>query len=97
MGQLSTLFPSRYGAYVGFMKFNESVEDGLRRVFKLPPVVSAKGVKLDLGPCEEDGAMRGRQIPFYLPFLPFTFKDRPYVFRWAREGQTLSLRLNGEM
>ena len=29
-----------YGAYVGFMKFNEPVEDSLRSLFKLPKIVS---------------------------------------------------------
>ena len=28
-----------YGAYVGFMKFNESVEDYLRSLLKLPKIV----------------------------------------------------------
>lgn len=27
-----------YGAYVGFMKFNESVEDAMRKLFQLPPI-----------------------------------------------------------
>ena len=29
-----------YGAYVGFMKFNEPVEDSLRSLFNLPKIVS---------------------------------------------------------
>ena len=29
-----------YIAYVSFMKFNEPVEDALRKIFKLPPSVS---------------------------------------------------------
>ena len=29
-----------YFAYVGFMKFNEPAEDGLRKLLKLDPVVS---------------------------------------------------------
>ena len=32
-----------YGAYVGFMKFNEPVEDSLRSLFKLPKIVSRLG------------------------------------------------------
>ena len=34
-----------YLAYVGFMKFNEDVEDGLRKLFKLKSVVSFKSFK----------------------------------------------------
>jgi hypothetical protein len=30
-----------YGAYVGFMKFNETAEDALRKLFRLPPSVSS--------------------------------------------------------
>ncbi len=38
-------FSRRYGAYVSFMKFNESVEDGLRKCFHLPTVVSKTSEK----------------------------------------------------
>ena len=29
-----------YGVYVSFMKFNEPMEDALRKLFRLPPSVS---------------------------------------------------------
>ena len=46
-----------YGAYVGFMKFNEPVEDSLRALLRLPKIVSKRAIWSQFGTKKGSGAI----------------------------------------